>query len=37
MKQLDNCPKCKNFFIKIEKKGLRYIEIAEFQNVSVNT
>lgn len=30
-------PKCKETFLLNKKEGLTYIEIAEFQNVSVNT
>jgi len=30
-------PKCKETFLLNRKEGLTYIEIAEFQNVSVNT
>jgi RNA polymerase sigma-70 factor (ECF subfamily) len=30
-------PKCKETFILSKKEGLTYVEIAEYQNVSVNT
>lgn len=30
-------PKCKETFLLNKKEGLTYVEIAEFQNVSVNT
>ncbi|TQO39726.1 RNA polymerase sigma-70 factor (ECF subfamily) [Arenibacter algicola] len=38
MKTIDQLPpKCKETFLLNKKEGLTYIEIAEFQNVSVNT
>ena len=30
-------PKCKETFLLSKQEGLTYVEIAEFQNVSVNT
>ncbi|PXX23765.1 RNA polymerase sigma factor [Arenibacter sp. ARW7G5Y1] len=38
MKTIEHLPpKCKETFLLNKKEGLTYIEIAEFQNVSVNT
>lgn len=38
MKSIEQLPpKCKETFLLNKKEGLTYIEIAEFQNVSVNT
>lgn len=38
MKTVENLPpKCRETFLLSKKEGLTYIEIAEYQNVSVNT